>query len=35
MQHVLEQERIHILHHAGWAMDDGKVVAEEFLGPAI
>jgi hypothetical protein len=27
-------ESVDIAHHASWPMDNGKVVAEEFLGPA-
>jgi hypothetical protein len=25
---------MNMLHHAGWAMNGGKVVGKEFLGPA-
>ena len=31
---VSARECVNILHHASWAMDDGEVVTEKFLGPA-
>jgi hypothetical protein len=30
---VKTRESVDITHHASWPMDDGKVVAEKFLGP--